>query len=430
MIDETSERSLRQKECVDKWVKAGCRATIEGTTGFGKTRVGMLAIQRFLTKNPDKRVLIIVPTEVLQAQWSRLLAENDIIFNCDVMIINTAIKKKRSTDLLIIDEIHRIAAKSFITIFKKVTYGMVLGLTATFERLDGREQLLSQFAPIVDSIKLEEAIRKGWVAHTYTYKVILQVPDIDVYKEYNRQFLKNFSYFEFDWNTAMGCVTNRSVRESFIRRKLGLTQSGPIPEYYKRQFEQSLKECSACAYAWNKALQQRKQFIFQHPKKLEIAEKILKARPHAKAITFNATIKECEKFSHGYIIHSGIKKKDNRLTLEEFNKLKEGVLHSAKSLTEGVDVKGLDLAIILHNTSSSTERIQKYGRVMRAEGNKVAEIFSLVIDETVEMQWFKKSAKDTSFIEISENELEKVLNREQIGKTANIQEHEKYLFTF
>ena len=56
MIDENSERSKRQKECVRKWIEAGCRATIEGTTGFGKTRVGILAIKKFLSKNPDKSI--------------------------------------------------------------------------------------------------------------------------------------------------------------------------------------------------------------------------------------------------------------------------------------------------------------------------------------------------------------------------------------
>ena len=57
-------------------------------------------------------------------------------------------------------------------------------------------------------------------------------------------------------------------------------------------------------------------------------------------------------------------------------------------LTEGLDCPGLSLAIILHNTSSPTERIQKIGRVIRKEANKQAEVFSLVIKNTdAEMQW-------------------------------------------
>lgn len=430
MIDENSERSKRQQECVRKWIEAGCRAAIEASTGFGKTRVGILAIKKFLSKNPNRSVLVIVPTEVLKEQWSKLLDSEGLSFNCEVSIINSALKHNKVVDFLIIDEIHRIPANSFINIFKVIKYGMILGLTATFERLDGREKLLNSVAPIVDSIKLSEAVSKGWVSKSRIYKVILQVDDINVYKEYNKQFLNYFSYFDFDWNIAMGCVTNVLNRTKFVREKLRLNKSGPIPPKDELLYKTTLKECTAIAYSWNRALQARKQFIFKHPKKLEIAEKILAARPNAKAITFNATISECEKFKSGYIVHSGKKKKENQMTLEEFNKLKVGVIHSSKSLNEGVDVKGLNLAIILHNTSSSTERIQKYGRVIRAEEGKVAEIFSLVIDETVEMQWFKKSAKNTEFIEINESQLDDVLNYRPLIKDYIIQDDPGNVFTF
>ena len=37
----------------------------------------------------------------------------------------------------------------------------------------------------------------------------------------------------------------------------------------------------------------------------------------------------------GYVMHSGQTKKKNRLTLEEFNKLDCGVIHSGKMLNEG-----------------------------------------------------------------------------------------------
>ena len=95
-----------------------------------------------------------------------------------------------------------------------------------------------------------------------------------------------------------------------------------------------------------------------------------------------------------------------------------------------MDVKGLNLAIILHNTSSSTERIQKYGRVIRAEPGKVAEIFSIIINKTVECSWFKKSSSDLNFIELNEEELDFVLKHGYIDKQPIKQQKEKYLFTY
>jgi superfamily II DNA or RNA helicase len=99
-------------------------------------------------------------------------------------------------------------------------------------------------------------------------------------------------------------------------------------------------------------------------------------------------------------------------------------------LTEGLDVKGLDLAIILHNSSSSTERIQKMGRVLRLEENKKAEIFSILIRDTVEEQWFKKSAKNTEFIELNEYELDYVLKNYKINKQPVLQKEERYIITY
>ena len=68
-------------------------------------------------------------------------------------------------------------------------------------------------------------------------------------------------------------------------------------------------------------LRKRKDFIQSHPKKIEVAEKILEARKDKKSITFSATIKDAEKFKkYGFVLHSKQKKKEN-LTLLEINLL-------------------------------------------------------------------------------------------------------------
>lgn len=49
------------------------------------------------------------------------------------------------------------------------------------------------------------------------------------------------------------------------------------------------------------------------------------------------------------------------------------------------------------------------GRVIRHEPNKVAEIFTLVIANTVEEKWFNNSSSGNNYIEINEDELAEVL---------------------
>lgn len=101
------------------------------------------------------------------------------------------------------------------------------------------------------------------------------------------------------------------------------------------------------------------------------------------------------------------------MTLEDFIPMKVGVLNTSKALNEGVDVQGLNLAIILSNTSSKTEKTQRIGRVIRFSPNKVAEIFTLVLRGTVEEEWFTRSNADKKYITIDEEQLMHVLKHEE-----------------
>lgn len=419
-MKQNDERSLRQEAGIQKWINNKCRGTLCYCTGFGKTRTSILGIKRFLNKNPKGSITIVVPTELLKDQWQLVLSKNNI-HTASVYIINTIVKKPFKTNLLIIDECHKYVSNTFYKLFTQCSFDMILGLTATFDRLDGKEVLLNKYCPVIDTVTILEAMKKGWLAKSTIYKVLIDVDNLYEYNEYNRMFLSYFSYFNYSLDIAFKCLKDYEYRISYVKE---------ICLNNNFIFKDVLKECNINIFGFNKMLKQRKEFVHNHPKKIEITKRILESRPDSKAITFNATIKNCEKFDIGYIVNSNKTKKKNRLTLEEFSSIKKGVIHTAKSLTEGADIPGLNLAIILHNTSSSTERIQKYGRVIRAEGDKTAEIFSLVIKGTVEENWFKSSAKNTNFIEINEDELNYILKNKIIDKNEEIQEETKYILTY
>ena len=107
-INEKTSRDLRQEECVEKWIKNRCKGTIIAATGFGKTRVDLMCIKRFLTKNPESTVLVVVPTQTLKDQWFGLLITNGIP-QVAVEVINTVVKKGNTEryeyDLLVVDNI-------------------------------------------------------------------------------------------------------------------------------------------------------------------------------------------------------------------------------------------------------------------------------------------------------------------------------------
>ena len=188
-----------------------------------------------------------------------------------------------------------------------------------------------------------------------------------------------------------------------------------------KQVGTTVKEVSAHAFGWKKALTFRKNFVANHPKKIEVANRIIEARKDKKIITFNSSIEQCKKYGNGVIVSSKQSKKENQRILKEFAEQKTGVIHSSKMLIEGLDCPGLSVEIIAGFNSSKCEARQKIGRTIRFEEGKQAEIFTLVIKGTVEDQWYKKANEDNNFIEINEEELDLVLKGE-LDKKAKTQQ--------
>lgn len=389
----TLDRTARQRLGVQKWMEAGCKGTLQWCTGVGKTRAALTAIKGFLTKNSGKIIKVIVPTEYLKIQWLTELSKYSLINYVSVEIINSAIKSNEPIDFLVLDECHRIPSDTFYAVFRQRQPKVILGLSATFSRLDGRHELLNKFCPVCDVITVQEAIKNQWLSPYKEYKVIIEPDDIEEYRMLNKQFNESFAIFDFNFQLAMDCLTNIISRRVYAK-KLGM----------------SAKDMDAIVFTWSRSLKARKSYVMNHPKKLEITRKIIAARSNEKIITFSATIAQSEKIGLGYVVNSGKSKKKNRISIEEFRELKCGAIHTAKSLDEGSDIPGLNIAIILSNTSSQTQKTQRLGRVIRYEPNKSAEIFTLVIKGTMEEGWYNTSTAGKNYIEITESELDEILS--------------------
>lgn len=389
------DRTERQKLCMKRWLQSGGKGSVVACTGFGKTRLALDLADAFISKNPQAQLLVVVPTQVLKDQWITQIDERGLGLNICVEVINTVIKYDWTVDMLILDEAHRAAAQQMIQIFDKVQYSYILCLTGTMERLDMRHLLLSKYAPICDRITLEEAEKEGWVAVHKEYAVMLNV-DLTEYNQWNSRFNKAFAFFNFEFDVAMKAATDYTVR-SKIAKQLGV----------------DVKMVSAMGMEFVRSLKARKEFIMNHPKKIEIARKIIEARKNHKIITFSGTIKQSEAIGTGWVMHSKKSKKLNAETIEQFNKAQCGVLNTSKAADEGVDIAGVDTEIILHTDSSKIRKGQRLGRAVRFEEGKVAEIFTLIIAGTQETKWLANS-RTSKVITITEEQLDKVLAGEDI----------------
>lgn len=176
--------------------------------------------------------------------------------------------------------------------------------------------------------------------------------------------------------------------------------------------KEMLRNITYHATGFIRSIQNRKKFVQNHPEKLRLAEEIIKHRPNTKIITFSANTKMAESFSTGFVYTGKEGKKKNRITLEEFSNLEFGVLNTVKLAEEGMNLPDLSIGIMLGVNSSKTKAVQTLGRVVRLSKNKTAEFFTLVINNTVETEWMKKSRIDDNFEIIDVNNLMKVLKGE------------------
>lgn len=369
-----------------------------------KTRVAIEIIKAFYNRNTNFRVLIAVPTEVLREQWNRELAKNQLFSISRVEIFNTIVKNNYEVDLFIVDEVHLACSDVNINMFKIVKYKYVLGLTATLERLDGKDMLLHPYMSICDTVTLNDALENDWISNYRNYQVLLDV-DLTEYKSYDSNFKRFFACFNNDFKLAMSLLSDKRKLKIWCQ-KTGKNEGAVIGALSQMM----------------KYLKLRKQFVMSHAKKFEIADKIIQHRSNKKIILFSASIKDSEYFrsSKALILHSKQKKAYNRAVIEKFNSECSGILSTSKCADAGVDIQGLNVGIIVSGDSSKTRTTQRIGRIIRKEEGKIAEIFTLVIKGTIEESWFNNANKDQSYITINEKELDLVLAYNNISKRPKI----------
>ncbi len=392
---EKSKQDLAQEEILNSWVEAKCIGAVHASTGFGKTRVAQLIVDYCLKLDPTQTILVIVPTILLQNQWRGLF---EGYTNLQVLVINSIALQDRlyETDLLILDEYHRYLSEQFITVVDKVRYKYRLDLSATGERLDGREELFRCYVPIIATVTMDEARREGYVADFTEYNLGLDLTRAEKKEldRINQIYNTAFGWFNWDFKLAMACMT----------------------KYHKTYAEENKidpKLVMIKAVQFNRSMMERKKIFYNSDSKLEMTQKIIEKFSDKKIITFSESVMFADRItslnedSRSY--HSGLLKREidgkkytpaklNELYLSQFKSGEVRILNTAKALNEGFDSPNVEVGIICSGNSSKTSHIQRVGRICRkfqyGDGSwKRPIIINLYIKDSQDEVWLKKSQK-------------------------------------
>lgn len=388
-------RDERQALGIAKWKASQGRAIHLYPTGFGKTRLALRIMERYKAQKPDPRFIIVVPHKQLQQQWIIETSKFNLLQYCEILVVNTVVTKEfdKTFDIFIADEVHSYVSDVNIQIFNKLKYKFFLGLTATLSRLDGKERKLLKHFPIADEITVEEAVANKWISDFKQYKVEINV-DLDEYQEYHQAFLHHFSYFDYDLDIGIKCLSDKDVLEQFCH------STG------RDQVETMIHAVGLMRY-----MSARKNFCYNHPSKISVANQIIRNRlPNNKIITFTKTVDHAKEVCCGPVYHGKLGKKTKERILTTFNNEPTGVLNTAKAIDVGADLKDVTVGIILSGDSSTITKKQRNGRALRYAEDKTAELWQFVIKGTTEEKWFEKANGGTDFITIQDHELEAFLD--------------------
>jgi len=155
---------------------------VVAATGTGKTVISAFDFKRFYVNNPGAKLLFVAHREEILKQslatyrhilrdqnfgelWLGSMEPSNLrhVFTSVQTLANRIPQLKLSPDFydfIVVDEVHHIPAKSYRPILTSFSPKILLGLTATPERMDGEDILLDFSNSISSEIRLPEALNR------------------------------------------------------------------------------------------------------------------------------------------------------------------------------------------------------------------------------------------------------------------------------
>lgn len=370
-----------QREAVRAWKNAGSRGIVKVVTGAGKTVFAEMCLFDFLSENSLRKAAIIVPTQALLDQWVIALqddlglsAHEIATFSSEgrssdlrlinIYVINTArslaaLVAESGPALIIVDEVHRSGSVENAKALAG-PWTATLGLSATPEREydEGFEQhIVPTIGDVIFEYGYERAAKDG---------VISDFALVNVRTEFLSSEARDYDQVNQRLAIAFGRLQNGDASQATIERLLRVR-----------------------AGIANRARM-----------RIPTAVRLAELHKEARTIVFHESIESAEEIcsilnSKGIssaVYHSRLGAALRRDNLRLFRRGNIRVLVTCRALDEGANVPEASVAIIASATSSSRQRIQRLGRVLRTKANgDAAIVFTIYVTDTEERRLKKES---------------------------------------
>lgn len=332
------QEEILEKLEAERQVHNRFRNLIVAATGTGKTVVSAFDFKRFKNQKSNAKLLFVAHRkEILQqaqATFQGVLRDNNFgelwvdgmepeKYDCVFASVQTLKNRIDLLDLsesfydfIIIDEVHHIAASSYRPILNRFEPEILLGLTATPERMDGEDILKDFCDTIAAEIRLPEAL--------------------------NRKLLCPFQYF--------------GITDSIDLSNVQWSNGRYLPSELTRIYTQDDKRVGEILSNLNKYLND-----------------IHDVRALCFCVTQEHAQFMAEKFSLAGLKADYLVSNRNELRGElrrKFTSKEINYLFVVDIFNEGVDIPEIDTVLFLRPTESLTVFLQQLGRGLRLADNK------------------------------------------------------------
>jgi superfamily II DNA or RNA helicase len=377
-------RKTEQYKALGNWKNNNFVGTAICCTGFGKTYLGIVASCLHIRRDSTQKWLVLVPTINLISQWRSEAYKwgfgKEWDENVECICYQSAYKyKDKHYSGVICDEIHTGLSPEYRKVFIHNKFDRILCLTATEPEEEEYRVFLREIAPIMYSITLEEAVKLKIVApfKIYCLGIDLEENEALEYKRANN----NFVYYK----KLLGEFDAFDMANTILAKRKS--------DY---NTEEEYKEERKNAILFFKAIRERGDVVKNAFNKLEYTRLLVEKFNDRKCITFSETNKFTDKTfkllkPNSLRYHSGLSLKERENSLIQFKTRNNLVLCSTKALNAGLDVPSASLAIIQSLTSKALPLIQRVGRVIRFEMDKIGIIFILYVKNSQEESWLENA---------------------------------------
>lgn len=359
-----------QQAAIDAWLPFR-RGVIVMPTGTGKTEVALSLMQRLAVPT-----LVVAPLRDLMYQWQQRIQDRlgfdagiigDNTFNQRLISVTTydsaCIHMPRLGDqfqFIVFDECHHLPGLVRSDAARMSMAPYRLGLTATPERVDGKETTLdSLIGPVLFRRDIADEAGKDLAPYdTLRVMVRLAPEERAAYDECSRTIRTFFAERrKTDPNYSGVNVHYDWARDPAARRVL-------MAEYRKKSIEDRAVE------------------------KLRVLEDIFRLHPKVPVIVFTNTNVMAREVSVRFLIpcilnHS--RKKERREIIEGFRDGRYPAIVANRCLDEGVDLPAAKVAVVLGGGASVRQAVQRLGRVIRKKGEMKAALYEVVCEDTREV---------------------------------------------